>query len=945
MLQATYRIQLHARFGFADVQRALPYLHSLGITHLYLSPIFHSRAGSTHGYDVIDHGRIDPDLGDREGFESLVAAARKLGMGVVLDIVPNHMAVLGVENALWMDVLENGPASRFACYFDIDWTPARQTMRNRLLVPILGAPLGEVIERGEIGLVFRAEAGTFHVKYFDHLLPVEPRSYPCILRAAERHSRRAHLEVDAAQELASLLDLFAALPPPLAAEPEVLQVRDRDRQVNQRRLARLCQREPGILRLIEAALERINPPSPDPELLEELLQAQPYRLAFWRVSGEEINYRRFFDVNELAAVRMEDPEVFQRSHSLLRELWHARLIDGVRVDHADGLYDPAEYFRRLRDVLTQEADQRRPWIVVEKILGLGERLRSDWCVDGTTGYEFGALVTGWLSNGAGIAELDRTWRRHVGGTVPYGEIVYHSKKQVMQTSLAAEISNLAARLDRLAQRHRNTTDFTLFDLRAAIVEVIASFPVYRTYITPGHMSPEDVQNVHRAIGAAYSRKHGAHRALEFLERVLLGALEGDPQRAAAALEFTQKFQQVTSPVMAKGVEDTAFYRFARYLPMNEVGGDPDAGAVSTELLHRANEERARDWPCAMLSTSTHDSKRSEDARWRLCVLSEIAPEWAQSLGRWRRLKRGRRATGAPEVVQEYILLQALLGIWPADPASVDAESLRTRLCEYSLKAAREAKEDTSWLDPDEEAEARLRELVSTMLPEQGASGFERYFRAVIDPVVFFGMLNSLSAVTLKLTAPGIPDLYQGTERPLLALVDPDNRRPVDLAAHAAQLDALDAMLAREPAEAVIEQLRASWQDGRIKLFVTSRLLRLRTATPAVFQGEYLALGTRGTRSEHVCAFARLAGDAAVISVVSRWAATLSQGAVQTPLGEAAWEDTAVLLPPKVPTGRYRDVFTGHVHEVVASGEGASLAAAELFTALPCCVLVRVDDTA
>src|SRR5690606_4935357 len=445
---------------------------------------------------------------------------------------------------------------------------------------------------------------------------------------------------------------------------------------------------------------------------------------------------------------MEDPEVFNATHGLLRELWHARLIEGVRVDHADGLYDPAEYFRRLRDVLTPEADQRRPWMLVEKILGVGEKLRTDWCVDGTTGYEFGALVTGWLSSPAGIAELDRTWRRHVGGALPYSEIVYLSKQQVMQTSLAAEISGLAARLDRLAQLHRNTTDFTLFDLRAAIVEVIACFPVYRTYMAPGHMSGEDVQNVHRAIGAAFSRKYSAHRALEFIERVLLGEIEGDPQRVAAALEFTQKFQQVTSPVMAKGVEDTAFYRFARFLAMNEVGADPDARGVSTGLLHRANDERAREWPRTMLSTSTHDSKRSEDARWRLCVLSEIPHEWAICLGRWRRLKRHRRTLATPGNVQEYILLQSLLGIWPADAAATDAESLRTRLGEYAIKAAREAKQDTSWLDPDEEVEAGLRDLVMQMLPEQGAAGFERYFRSVLDPVAFFGMLNGLYAVTL-----------------------------------------------------------------------------------------------------------------------------------------------------------------------------------------------------
>ena len=944
MLQATYRIQLHSQFGFGDLQETLPYLHRLGITHLYLSPIFQSRPGSPHGYDIIDHSRIDPELGDRAGFESLVEACDALGMGVLLDIVPNHMAVLGVKNALWSDVLENGPASRFACYFDIDWTPARQAMHNRLLVPILGAPLGEVIERGEIRLVFRPDAGTFHVNYFDHWLPVEPRSYPTILRVGERQAGHdVHLAEDAAQELSSLLDAFASLPPPVAAAAEVLQVRDRDRQVNQRRLARLCAREPTVMALIETALQRINPPSPDPDLLADLLQAQPYRLAFWRVSGEEINYRRFFDVNELAAVRMEEPRVFNATHGLLRELWQARLIDGVRVDHADGLYDPAEYFRRLRDVLTPEIDQQRPCILVEKILGAGEKLRTDWSVDGTTGYEFGALVTGWLSHGEGISELDRIWRRHVGGVLPYGEIVYQSKKQVMQTSLAAEISGLAARLDRLAQLHRNTTDFTLFDLRAALVEVIACFPVYRTYMAPGQTDGEDVQHVHRAIGAAFSRKHSAHRALEFLERVLLGELEGDPQRAAAAMEFTRKFQQVTSPVMAKGVEDTAFYRFARYLPMNEVGADPDARGVSTELLHRANDERALEWPLAMLSTSTHDSKRSEDARWRLCVLSEIPQEWARCLGRWRRLKRRRGAVGAADVVQEYILLQSLLGIWPMDGAAAEVEALRTRMCEYALKAAREAKQETSWLDPDDDVEAGLRDLVAKMLPENGGAGFERYFRAVIDPVAFFGMLNAINAVTLKFTSPGTPDLYQGCELPALALVDPDNRRPVDFDVHAQQLAAIDGQIAQDSLEATAADLLRNWQDGRLKLLVTSRLLRLRGTHAAAFAGDYLALGTQGACADHLAAFARTAEGCSVITAASRWPAMLSGGAMQAPLGMETWRDTVVQVSPKIAAGHYVDVFTGRVHDIAPGSDGVALQAGALFGVLPCCVLARMED--
>lgn len=940
MVRATYRVQLTPASGFAAVRDAVPFLHRLGVSHLYLSPVFRSREGSTHGYDVTDHACIDPQLGGRQGFDALAAACRERGMGVVLDIVPNHMAVLAADNAWWFDVLENGPASRFASYFDIDWAPARTTMRNRLLVPVLAAPLGDVIDRGEIRVEFLSAEGTFIVRYADHRLPVEPRGYPLIFRAADPPLEVALTGDAAGQELSSLLDAFAALPPPLNAPPETLQVRDRDRQVNQRRLARLCEREPAAREFIEHTLQRINTPGSD--LLAELLNVQPYRLAFWRVSGEEINYRRFFDVNELAALRMEEPAVFSATHALVRELWLEGGIDGVRVDHADGLYDPSAYLRRLRDVLTTESG-RRPWIVVEKILEPGEKLPGNWCVDGTTGYEFGALVTGWLVRGEGIGALDRTWQRFTGRSAPFSEIVYESKKQVMRTSLAAEISMLAARLDRLAQLHRNTSDFTLFDLREAIVEVIACFPVYRTYIASGPPSGEDVQYVRRAIGAASSRKHTVHRALEFLEQVLLGGLDEDPVRAEAARAFTRKFQQVTSPVMAKGVEDTAFYRFARVLALNEVGADPDARGLSTELLHRANEARARDWPNSMLSTSTHDTKRGEDARFRLCVLSELTHQWAQCLGRWRRLKRRRRSTDVAGAVQEYLLLQSLLGIWP-EGAERDTQELRTRLGEYAIKAAREAKEDTSWLEQDAEAETALLNLVGQMLPDSGPSGFERYFRSVIDGVAYFGMLNTLTAIVLKFTSPGVPDLYQGCELPALVLVDPDNRRPVDYEARAALLAALEQQLDSDARAAIVPQLLGTWQDGRIKLFVTAMLLRLRGSHAAAFGGDYLALAAEGARAEHLCAYARLAGEATVLVVVSRWTATLCGGAVRPPLGSGTWGDTAVVLPRSLPPGTYVDVFTGQQFAVSLPPEGElRLAAATLFTALPCCVLARQEN--
>lgn len=929
MLSATYRVQLTPEFGFRALREALPYLHSLGVSHLYLSPVFQSRAGSTHGYDVTDHSRLDEELGGRREFDELSRACRERGMGLVLDIVPNHMA-LGPQNQWWADVLENGPASRFAGYFDIDWEPSRSSMRNRLLVPVLSAPLGEVIDSGALSIAFMPESGSFQVRHADLAFPLEPRSYALVFSgrpgAVDIHEEAAR------QEFCSLLDAFAALPPPVAAAPEVLQQRDRDRQVNQRRLARLCAREPVVREFIERTLQQVNA---SPEQVAGVLQAQPYRLAFWRVSGEEVNYRRFFDVNELAALRVEEPEVFASTHGLVRELMQSAPIDGIRVDHADGLYDPERYFGRLRDLVS--VDGQRPWIIAEKILAAGEELAETWCVDGSTGYEFGALVTAWLARGPGLDTLRRIYRRYVQSTTPYAEIVYQSKKLVMRSSLAAEISMLAIRLDRLAQLHRHTSDFTLFDLRQAIVEVIACFPVYRTYIAADRLTAEDVQHVRRAIGMAFSRKQSARRALEFLQRVLLGEFQDDPARAEAAIQFTQRFQQVTGPVMAKGVEDTAFYRYASFLPMNEVGADPDGRAIHTEILHRANEARLRDWPRCMLSTSTHDSKRGEDVRFRLCVLSEQPQAWADCLGRWRKLKRRRHGADPAAAVQEYLLLQSLLGIWPA-AGPADIEALGWRLGEYAIKAAREGKELTSWLDPDPDAETALQDLVNQMLPGP-AAGFERYFREIIDRVAYFGLLNSLTAVTLKFTAPGIPDVYQGTELPALTLVDPDNRRTVQMGEHAAALAQIDARLGTETTLEVVQRLLADWRDGHIKLFLTATLLRLRRSVPDVFAGDYLVLPTEGSMAAHLCAFARIAEGGALVTVVSRWAATLAEGAMQPPLG-GVWRDTTVLVRG-VPPGRYTDVFTGREHEIQSrSGEDFAMQAAALFEALPVAVLAR-----
>jgi (1->4)-alpha-D-glucan 1-alpha-D-glucosylmutase len=943
-MRAIYRVQLTPAFGFAALRASVAYLHRLGISHLYLSPIFRSRAGSTHGYDITDHAQINPELGGDAGFHALVTECHAHSMGVVLDIVPNHMAVMTAENAWWFDLLEHGPASRFAEWFDIDWAPARASMRNRLLVPALGSPLGEVIAQRGLKLQFDPSGGMFSIRYEALEFPLDPATYPRIVQAISSLVEAPQSSEQCAHaQLAQVLSGFTALPPAAPCSHEMQRVRGSDALALQRQLALLCEQQPEVVDFINAGLHALHdvPQELSAELLAGIQAAQPYRLAFWRVSGEEINYRRFFDVNDLAALRMERREVFDVTHALPRRLWQSGCIDGVRVDHADGLYRPAQYFHWLRELLGTDPAGRAPWIVAEKILGKGEVLPADWQIDGTTGYDFAAQVTAWLMNDRGAAELEKIHRKVTGGGPAYAEVAYQSRRHVMRTSLAAEISGLATRLDRLAQLHLDTSDFTLFDLREAIVDVIACFPVYRTYIGDGPVSAGDARYIRRAVGMGISRKQTLRRALEFLERVLLGELATEPVRRAAALDFTHRFQQVTGPVMAKGIEDTACYRYPSLLAMNEVGGDPVCRGLSTEALHQANARRGRDHPRAVLASSTHDTKRGEDARYRLCALTELHAAWGTCLRRWRRLKGQRHGVRSVGATQEYLLLQSLLAIWPLPPSDEDTQPLRARMEEYAVKSAREAKERTSWLDHDAEYEAALHEYLQLLLPARRNSGFPRYFRAVIDQAAYFGMLNALSACVLKFTAPGVPDIYQGNELPAFVLVDPDNRRQPDFHAHSQLLGEVVRAAETVPPAAAAAAMLDNWWDGKLKLFLSWRLLNLRKDDPELFNsGTYTPLAAEGTHAEHLCAFIREGTRSVLIVVVSRWAATLSRGSLRAPLGGALWQDTRIPLPTGIRCDEYTDVLSGRTIHVNSSAAPAhELFAGSLFEILPVAVLL------
>lgn len=912
--RATYRLQLRREFNFQNARSVLPYLAALGISHLYLSPIFRARRGSASGYDVVDHRTLNPDLGSMEDFRRLALDARSHGLGIILDIVPNHMAVATDENEWWLDVLENGPASRYADYFDIDWTPIRKTMRNRLLLPILENRYGDELHAGRLRVEFDRQRGSLQVRYFDHRIPLDPQQYPLVLSGITKSS------VDEAdeQDFLNIVEHFGHLPTRCDAAPEQIERRHRDKEVLKRRLARLCERNVGVCGRIDSAVTELNGRSENPESLDalaSLLNAQPFRLAYWKVAGDEINYRRFFDVNQLAALRVENPDVFAATHELVFELLREGYIDGLRVDHIDGLHTPSQYLDRLR-TLTREVSKRECYIVVEKILAAHERLRDDWPVEGTTGYEFNASMTGWLTSDKHLTHLDWTYRQFIRTIPDYAALVYDCKKLLMRTSLAAEISVLTTQLDRIAQAHRDTTDFTHLALRDALTEVIAAFPVYRTYVDRCKAEGDDIQSISWAVGTARSHAKGSDRSIfDFIEAVLLchEHVASTTERRHAILEFTRKFQQVTAPVTAKSVEDTAFYRYCRLLAVNEVGGDPRSIGISTAALHRSVMDRQKRWPHCMISTSTHDSKRGEDTRFRLCALTELPKQWRAFATKLSRLNRGSRGdwhgNPAPTLNDEYLLLQSLVGIWPTQP-SFDFAELIERIKNYAIKAVREGKDQSSWIDPDQGYEAALLEFIDGFGKKPRRERLEELVGEFVKPLAFFGVLNSVAAVVCKLTMPGVPDFYQGSEFVELTLVDPDNRRLVDFESRAVLSERL-AEPHSDPAKFVTDLLAGRRYDD-LKLWIIRRLLEVRRESVELFaHGDYFPLEVQGERADHVCAFLRNFKSESLLIIATRWSATLTQGREEAPIGEAIWGNTSFRLPDELGGATAIDLLFGN----------------------------------
>ncbi len=993
---ATYRLQFNSRFTFRDAHAIVDYLHAMGISDAYASSYLRAVPGSPHGYDVADPTQLNPEIGSDADYRAWIDALRERGMGHVLDVVPNHMGIAKSANPWWLDVLENGPSSRFAHFFDIDWQPVKAELRDRVLIPILGDQYGEVLERQELTLIMTD--GAFVVRYYDDRLPVAPDTYPSIFSAdldawlADRGAA-AGARADG-DELQSILAAAANLPPRGTRDAEAIATRAREKEVVKRRLAALAERSADVALLIERCLQRFNGQAGDPhsfDLFDRLLQDQSYRLAHWRVASEEINYRRFFDVNELAAVRMEDPDVFDEVHRFVFELVQRGAATGLRVDHVDGLYAPGDYLRRLQARCadaTPAVGDGPFYLVVEKILGTDEQLPRDWPVAGTTGYEFAAMVNNLFVDRRSERALDDIYMRFIHERRErhsFADLAYFSKKQVMHETMSGDINALGHQLNLFSEGNRHFRDFTLYSLISTLKEVIACFPVYRTYLAPDQpITEHDRRYISEAIRCARRRAPRVTSVLfDFIGGLLLKQTPArTPEEGDARAKFVGKFQQITSPVAAKGIEDTALYVYNRLVSLNEVGCDPRTFGVEPGSVHDWMATRQARWPAALSTTSTHDTKRGEDVRARISVLSELPGAWKSAVAKWRavnrRFKVDVNGRPAPDANEEYLLYQTLVGAWPFDDDADTIGHFPGRIIEYMTKALREAKVHTSWLNPDTAYEAAVTRFVESILDRRRPNPFLQAFLPFQARVADLGIYNSLGQLLLKITAPGVPDFYQGTELWDLTLVDPDNRRPVDYerrkqglaglktcptttgrisptsavrtsptptaidptrTAATDDTTAIDAMAASSPASTeMIAELLDSRRDGRLKLFTMTRALEARARLRRVFEeGEYVALTTSGVRRDCLFAFARRHADGVSITCVPRLVASLTPDASAPPLGPAVWGDTRVELPDATAMP-LRDAFTGAAIDVPTADGSASLSAAALFAHLPIALL-------
>ena len=917
--RATYRLQLHGGFGFADAEALLPHLAELGISHAYSSPLLQARPGSTHGYDVIDPSRVNPEIGGEAGFDRFCDRLRALHLGLLLDIVPNHMGVLEADNPWWLDVLAHGPASAHAAAFDIEWSPPQRELHGKLLLPVLGQGYGAALEAGEISARFDPALGRFELRYFNHRFPIDPRDHAGLMRAVplpEAADEGARTQIEA------LAQGFALLPGRDEADPARRASRQHDSAALQAELARLHRQEAWAPAWLQACAGQLHGRPGDPpswDRLDALLQRQAYRLAHWRTAGDELNYRRFFDINGLAGLRMEDDAVFDAAHQRVLAWVAEGRVQGLRIDHPDGMADPEAYFHRLarRCAEVREAaglPGPGTYLVAEKILANDEPWPRDWPLHGETGYRFANQANGVFVDAEQAAAMDAVVEAFTAAALNFEAELDAAKRAVMNQSLAADLRLLTERAHDIALGNRHTRDLTRAGLSAAIVALAASFDVYRSYVSPRGVGPQDRARIEKAAAAARNRVRPSLAGhVDFVRQLMLQAPdETDAALRTAKLGFVQRLQQFTAPVMAKSMEDTAFYRHHRLVSLNDVGGDPRRFGLDVADFHAANLQRQRDTPHTLLASSTHDSKRSEDVRTRLDLLSEMPQRWADTLSRWRELAQTQwrigGLAGLPAPGDELLLYQTLVGICPTDLAGDEAlAALRERVAAYMLKAVREAKQHSSWLDENDDYEQGLTRCTELLLARLEPNPFLSDVRRFVAEIAPFGCLNSLALVTLKLTAPGVPDFYQGCEDWRFMLVDPDNRRPLEPARLRERLKQAQAW-ATDPAT-LRQRLRAEPLPGGLhKLFITWRLLQWRREAQALYaHGDYRPLDVTGPQARHLIAFARVGqGGDASITIVPRLPWTLGAGRIDAVL-DHDWRGTTVQLPPEL-AGRWENVL-------------------------------------
>jgi (1->4)-alpha-D-glucan 1-alpha-D-glucosylmutase len=950
---ATYRLQFNKDFRFADATRLLDYLCQLGITDLYASPILVSREGSGHGYDVTDPSRIDPEIGSEEEFELLQSELVKRDMGLLLDIVPNHMAASS-ENRWWMDVLENGRDSAFAAYFDIDWQPGSRHLTGKVLLPFLGRPFGEALDNGELQLAFRG--GKFYACYFDSVFPIAPESYYQILSGDHRTlDQQLAKERPSLQELAGILAGFAMV----AQKTDGVTATERRLKVDalRERLRVLATDHIEVRSFLDARLRQFNGVAGHPgsfSLLEHLLSQQHYLLAYWQDPNEGINYRRFFAITDLVGVRAEDPIVFEATHGQLIHLVakgaKQGLRTGLRIDHIDGLLDPSGYLSRLQHALAEVPPPRVPqpdappldalktYLVVEKILAPGERLPEDWPVAGTTGYDFMNYLQGPFVHSAGARKIDAIYRQFVGNVPDFVALVHEKKKLVMNSLLRVEMRGLTRQLAELASKDRYARNISWSHLHDALTETTACMPVYRTYIRSLDVPPQTREVIVRALSAAQTRRPQlAWTCLEFLRDVL--TLANPPHIVPGQLEerlaFVMRWQQFTGPIAAKGFEDTALYAYYPLSSLNEVGGDPEpARAVSRAEFYEYLGERHRRWPLALNATTTHDTKRSEDLRARVSVLSEIPDEWNFKLLEWSKLNTRHKSSlnghYAPDANEEYLIYQTLLGIWPVE--TEDSTSITKRLQRYMTKALREATIHTRWAKPNEAHEQAVSRFVQLLLAGESSAKFLADFTIFQRKIAWCGMIYGLAQLLLKIASPGTPDFYQGSELWDLRLVDPDNREPVDFRNRCEFLKAL-----AEPTPDNCFHLLRHWPDGQVKMHVAQQALQYRLLHPELFtHGGFSPVRTLGVREEHVIPILRHDNSDQVMVIVPRWIAQ-TYTAQEAPPSKQFWGETSLVLSPPAPAS-WINVLTGERVQTRVSGESPTLAVAEVLQSFPVALL-------